>query len=194
MRKITPRLLNIIGKPQSYELGVLYYNGQGVKRNYGEALKWFRKAAGQGNAAAYGWLGGMYYNGEGVKKNYGESAKWYRKAAEQGDAYAQNALGFLYYNGQGVKRNYGEALKWFRKAADQGNEASYGWLGILYYEGQGVKKDYSEAAKASLTLAGCMKTEPMSERMTLRLPNGTVRLLRRAIRRRKKSFNTWMSI
>ena len=35
-----------------YNLGVCYYNGDGVAQSYAEAVKWFRKAAEQGYAEA----------------------------------------------------------------------------------------------------------------------------------------------
>jgi TPR repeat protein len=38
----------------------MYREGEGVPQNYAEALKWFRKAADQGNANAQFKLGIMY--------------------------------------------------------------------------------------------------------------------------------------
>ena len=35
-----------------YNLGVYYYNGEGVPQSYTEAVKWFKKAAEQGHAKA----------------------------------------------------------------------------------------------------------------------------------------------
>ena len=75
-----------------YNLGVYYYNGEGVDQNYAEAVKWFRLAAEQGFATAQVILGSCYYNGEGVAYDYTEAVKWVRKAAEQGDAEAKQAL------------------------------------------------------------------------------------------------------
>ena len=49
-----------------------------------EAVKWFRKAAKQGNAAAQYNLGWMYAKGIGVVKDKREAVKWYLEAAEQG--------------------------------------------------------------------------------------------------------------
>lgn len=41
------------GDPEAqYNLGVMYENGNGVKQNYEEAIKWYRKAADQGLAKA----------------------------------------------------------------------------------------------------------------------------------------------
>ena len=31
-----------------YNLGVMYYNGRGVRQDYAEAVKWYRQAAEQG--------------------------------------------------------------------------------------------------------------------------------------------------
>src|SRR5437879_11382900 len=53
-------------------------NSNGVKQNYAEALRWFRKAAGQGNAHAQAILEEMYEKGEGVKQDWQEAYFWYR--------------------------------------------------------------------------------------------------------------------
>jgi TPR repeat protein len=55
-------------------------------------VKWYRKAAEQGDAFAQNNLGYMYQYGYGVTKDYAEAVKWYRKAAEQGDADAKANL------------------------------------------------------------------------------------------------------
>ena len=71
---------------------MLYQDGQGVQQDYAEAMKWFRKAADQGDPEAQYALGVMYKNGRGVPRDDAEAIKWYRKAADQGNADAQNAL------------------------------------------------------------------------------------------------------
>ena len=103
-------------------LGICYYNGKGVVQDYGEACKWYRKAAEQGHAEAQNALGICYVNGEGIAKSYDEAYKWFRKAAEQGLAYAQYNLSECYENGYGVNQNFEEAEKWNQKAAEQGYE------------------------------------------------------------------------
>ena len=54
-----------------------------------EAVKWFSKAAEQGNAFYQAELGYNYYFGFGVPQDYAEAVKWFRKAAEQNNAKAQ---------------------------------------------------------------------------------------------------------
>jgi TPR repeat protein len=73
-------------------LGSCYYYGTGVTKDEVEAVKWFRKAAGQEYAGAQYNLGVCCQLGTGVTKDEQEAVKWYRKAAEQGDAEAKKAL------------------------------------------------------------------------------------------------------
>ena len=54
----------------------MYDLGQGIARDYPEAVKWFRKAADQGSAVAQSFLGVMYGLGQGVPKDYVEAYKW----------------------------------------------------------------------------------------------------------------------
>jgi uncharacterized protein len=75
-----------------YNLGIIYYHGEGVPRNFEEALVWFLKAAEQNDADAQYNLGFMYGRGEGVKKDQDQSLAWFGKAAEQGHTGAQEIL------------------------------------------------------------------------------------------------------
>src|SRR6266403_1073611 len=82
------------GDPESeYQLGVCYYNGDGVGKDFAKALNWFRKAAEQNYAPAQTYLGFCYANGQGVTKDEVEAVRWYRKATEQNYAPAQTYLG-----------------------------------------------------------------------------------------------------
>ena len=72
--------------------GLSYNVGFGVVQDYKEALKWYRKAAKQGDASAQYALGLMYGVGQGVAQDYKEALKWYRLAAEQGNADAKQKL------------------------------------------------------------------------------------------------------
>jgi hypothetical protein len=126
-------------------LGVMYEYGQGVTRDYKEAVKLYRKAAEQGYVMAQKNLGVMYEYGQGVTRDYKEAVNWYRKAAEQGYATAQHNLGWMYRTGQGVTQDYKEAMKWYLKAAQQGVAASQSNLAVLYLRGQGVTQDNIQA-------------------------------------------------
>lgn len=73
-------------------IGVMYQNGLGVPKDFGQAVALYRKAAEKGLAPAQSALGFMYENGLGVPKDLNEAVTWYRKAADQGFALAQNKL------------------------------------------------------------------------------------------------------
>jgi len=142
------------GDPEAQaQLGNKYHYGDGVTRNFDEAVKLYRQAAEQGNALAQYGLGCMYQYGFGVTEDYSEAVKWYRKAAtsyrkaaEQGDADAQYMLGWI-HDISSVIQDYSEAAKWYRKAAEQGHVRAQVFLGEMYEEGAGVTQDYSEAVK-----------------------------------------------
>ncbi len=121
-------------------------------------MKWYRKAAEQGNAIAQFNLGVMYFHGQGVPQNYQEAMKWYRKAAEQGQTDAQNNLGRMYYNGQGVPQSYQEAMKWYHRSAKQGYAAAQHNLGLMCANGYGVQKN-DVVAYSWLNLAAAQYAE-----------------------------------
>ena len=83
-------------------------------------MKWYRKAAEQGDADAQDSLGIMYQSGRGVKQDDVEAVNWFRRAAEQGEANAQALLGFSYLLGKGIQVNKSLAKEWFSKACDNG--------------------------------------------------------------------------
>ena len=63
----------------------MYRQGLGGPQDYEEALRWFRRAAEQGNGGAQNHLGLMYFEGEGIAKDEIEAYKWaYLSAAARG--------------------------------------------------------------------------------------------------------------
>jgi TPR repeat protein len=103
-----------------FEVGLIYYKGQGVQADYLDALNWFKKAAGQGHSSAQYNVGYMNEKGEGTPQDYVEAAKYYHLAAEQRNHEAQYKLGYMYEKGQGVLQDEEQALMWYNLAAIQG--------------------------------------------------------------------------
>ena len=66
----------------------MYRNGKGVLKDYKEAVKWYRKAAEQGDAMAQNNLGVRYATGKGAPKDMTKAKYWINKAYEGGDAKA----------------------------------------------------------------------------------------------------------
>ena len=66
----------LVTRLAQYNLGVMYANGDGVPQNYSEAMKWYRRAADQGDPDAQYNLGLMYASGDGVPSNYVTAYAW----------------------------------------------------------------------------------------------------------------------
>ena len=100
-----------------FNLGAMYDNGKGTKKNPTEASKWYRWAADQGHVIAQYSLGNLYLAGRRVHQDTEQAIKWYRKAGEQGHTDAQFNLGEIYKDGTRVKRDYIKAFQWLSLAA-----------------------------------------------------------------------------
>jgi len=128
-----------------YNLGVIYYTGQGVSRDYKEAVRWYQKSAARGHSRALYNLGLMSVQGQGVSQDHQEAVRLFKKSAEYGYTPAKNNLGVMYYNGEGVPQDYRVALRWFSKAAGEGDVDAPFHLSEMYRLGKGVIKDYGLA-------------------------------------------------
>lgn len=103
-------------------LGLMYYMGRGVARDYKLAFSWHHKAARQGKADAQYVVGAMYYTGNSVPQDQRHAVTWFRKAAEQGHGEAQHALGLMYrYHQAGMPQDKVLAYMLWNLAAATGN-------------------------------------------------------------------------
>lgn len=103
-------------------LGLMYYMGQGVQKDYKLAMQWHRKAALQGKADAQYVVGAMYYTGNSVPLDQKLAVSWFRKAAEQGHADAQYAIGLMYrYHQAGMTQDMVLAYMLWNLASASGN-------------------------------------------------------------------------
>src|SRR6476659_1032198 len=75
LRLWRPRAAQGVALAQN-NLGLMYYNGQGLSQDYDEAAKWYRLAAEQGNATAQSNLGRMYTSGHVSRQHDGKAAMW----------------------------------------------------------------------------------------------------------------------
>src|SRR5262245_28394073 len=96
-----------------FALGLCYFQGRGVNKDLGEAVKWFRMAAEQGEAGAQFILG---------------------------FSYAESLAGPSYETGLSLREDYPQAIKWLQRAADQGFAPAQASLGLCYAQGRGVPK------------------------------------------------------
>ena len=105
-----------------YQLGLLYDNGQGVRKDDTQARQWYEKSAEQGYAEAQVNLGILYDYGRGVQQDFKKAVYWYRLSAKQGNHLAQRRLGLMYERGDGVQRDYVQAYMWYVLGAANGSE------------------------------------------------------------------------
>lgn len=128
-----------------WDLGNCYFYGEGVTKNYTEAVKWWRKAD-----SVYRYtdascnMAFCYFNGVGVTKNIVRAKqKWYNAAAK-GNYVAQYNLGIYYYYGKGEKENIPHAIKYFKESAAQGYTRAINFLG-WHYLTEGPYQNLAEA-------------------------------------------------
>lgn len=134
------------GNPQAeYNLGLCYYKGQGVERDYNKAVKLFKKSAQKNNKRAQSWLGWCYYSGKGIENNINKAIQLWKKASDQGLPQAMFYLGSCYFNGEGVQQDYNKATDLFIKASEKNNTKAMFYLGYCYYKGFGVQKNEEKA-------------------------------------------------
>ncbi|KAK8870882.1 hypothetical protein M9Y10_008780 [Tritrichomonas musculus] len=129
----------------SYLLGLLYEQGELVRRDPHKSLSYYEISGNQGNPRGYSNIGCNYLTGRGIEKSYDKAIEYYQKAAEQGDTIAINNLGFLYEKGRGVEQSYDKAIEYYQKAADLGNTSAMYNLGNLFKQGRIVKQSYEKA-------------------------------------------------
>ena len=78
-----------------FNLGLMYFHGQGVPIDYKEAVKWYRLSAEQGIASAQFNLGLMYFKGQGVPQDYVLAHLWFNLSSSQGITKAIKGRNFL---------------------------------------------------------------------------------------------------
>ncbi len=107
-------------------LGLMYNQGRGVPLNVGQAMKWYKASAEQGNAAAQCRLGSIY-----LKTDTTEGLKLLKLSAAQGFTDAYLMLGLAYMNLKEAPRDPVQADMWLRLAAARGDPLASGQLGKL---------------------------------------------------------------
>jgi TPR repeat protein len=146
-------------------LGMFYKHGIGVKQDFREAEKWYRRGAEAGDPVSQNDLAVLYMDGgPGVPKNKSEALKWANISAQQKYPGAFNTLGAIKRMDQPERKepaqdlydegtrlynagNQAAAAKPFLAAAQAGNSRAQLEVGWYYENGIGVPKSLPEAAK-----------------------------------------------
>lgn len=80
----------------AFALGVLYYNAQGVERDFKKSTYYYSLAAEAGIIPAQVSAGFAYANAMGVPQDFEKAASFLRPAAEAGEASAKITLAEIY--------------------------------------------------------------------------------------------------
>ena len=134
------------GKAEAqFDLGVLYAQGLGVRRDLTQAAAWYRKSAEQGNAAAEFALGQLYSRGWGVPRDEADAIRWFQMANSVDSDGPPTDWSLV--EGYGMQKDPQKAAYWYQQAAGKGHAEAQFNLGRLYSSGTGVKRDEEQAAR-----------------------------------------------
>ena len=120
-----------------YNLGILYFTGQGVSKNLEEAFKWTKAAAEQGHLNAQFNLGSLYLDGQGTERNVSEGIDWFVRAAKDGHGNSAYSLAKIFQTGDSVESDQVQAHAW--AAQSEANE---------HPEGNLLKNEIAESMSA----------------------------------------------
>jgi TPR repeat protein len=150
-------------------LGLMYWYGSGVPKDYEHAMNLFQLSAAQGNGRAMNVIGYAYQNGIGALPDLAKAVSWYEKSAEKGERRGQNNLAILYSEGVGVSKNLEKADALWRQAAEQGDSGAMIHLGDACWYGKGVPADKDAALEwwRKATLGGRVTLVDIGEQYVL---------------------------
>ena len=120
----------------SYLLGILYREGNGVKKSFDDSKFYFELSANQGNCHGLNSIGYLYKD-KGDNKN---AIYYFEKAKQKGNSTAIYNLAEIYEVGS--EKNIDKALKLYEKAAIHNSILSLKKLGSFYMNGTYVDKSF----------------------------------------------------
>lgn len=101
-------------------MGLMLDHALGGEADPVNAVKWFKKSAGQGVTESWLALAGMAFDNRGGL-SAGDARGFLHQAAQQGDMDAMMALGKAYASGMGGPIDDAQARKWYQNAISQGS-------------------------------------------------------------------------
>ena len=126
-----------------YSIALHYLNNKQTEK----AVKWFKKAASQGNVGAIYYYGYLKFNGMGTSQDKAGGIKYLELASKKGFPMADYQLGKIYLEGDGMEKDTEKAFSYFKNAANHGNADATWELGKLYLNGEGTTTDYYRATQ-----------------------------------------------
>lgn len=147
-------------------LGVCYYTGKGVKKDYEAAAKWWATAAQNKNTKAIGNLAICYKTGNGVEKDSLTATRLFIRGIQAGDTdlleerirqanghsvFDMVLMGICYQKGHKVKQDENQAIAYFRKASEEGSIDAARELSVIYLNNGNYREAYPLLERVSAT-------------------------------------------
>lgn len=129
-------------------VGVYYEEGTGVKQDYKEAMKWYRKSQELGGEVdAIFRIGLLYNEGKGVKRDCMLALEYFKTTVDNvNNGQAHFLMGEIYQLGKDeVPQDYKKAFEHYTKAVTAGFYPAASKIGSLYRLGLGVRVDEERA-------------------------------------------------
>jgi hypothetical protein len=132
------------------ELGLMYAQGRGVKRDHKQAALFYRKGCAGGNPGSCNRLGVIYADGRGVPKDLAAAAKLYQQACRNRHAYGCYNLARALERGRGLPENLAEAAKLYGRLCNRESThlirgRACNRLALLTTRGKGVPRNHARA-------------------------------------------------
>ena len=110
------------GDPMAtYNMGILFHTGRGVRQDIEEAALYYEMAAKQGVTSANLMLGILYLKGHPLPRDMKKAKFFFGRAAQAGDSAAQYNMGLLYEYGIGLEPDKDKAWRYYHSAAVSGH-------------------------------------------------------------------------
>jgi TPR repeat protein len=117
------------GRTGAQLLGYAYDTGVGTKPNKQLALRWYHRAARDGDSVAASNMATVYRDDRKFRLMF----RWWRRAARMGDGDAAVDVGYCYQYGIGTRRNRLLARRMFRRALTSSHISESGREEAMYH-------------------------------------------------------------
>ena len=136
-----------LGEDESYfKLGLIYYLGDGVKKDLQKAISNFKQAALYNHIKSKFNVAMIYSQKKYKKHNFKKAYEIFLDLAQQNHSKAQYMLANALIRGLGVDKDYKRALQWLEHAYFKNNyKPARCMIAVIYANGYGVLQNFGRA-------------------------------------------------
>ena len=125
-------------------LGYIFENGLGVRKDLDVALEWYRKAEGRGSAEAAHNIGLMYVTGKGLPRSWSRALPYFSKAEAKLPA-SRYMIALSYFEGNGQIQNRSKAYGRFLDSSLAGYGPAQYMTAFMLLDGRDVSRNILQA-------------------------------------------------